>query len=135
MATSASYKDFVLEQLVRCDSEYLGRRFVFSARKLFGEYCVYIADSRESCVDLHLDSPKKVLFLLCDEGVFIKKYESLDAIVRENSEFFTLGYPFDGAREHYIIDIENLALIAQIIQSALPFLPTPKAKPQKSKGK
>lgn len=131
MATSASYKDFVLEQLARCDSEYLGRRFAFSARKLFGEYCVYIVDSRESCVDSHLDSPKKVLFLLCDESVFIKKYESLDAIVRENSEFFTLGYPFDGAREHYIIDIENLTLIAQIIQSALPFLPTPK--PRKSK--
>ena len=136
MATSANYKDFVLEQLARCNSEYLGRGFAFSARKMFGEYCVYIADSRESCVDSHLDSPKKVLFLLCDESVFVKKYESLDEIVRENSDFFTLGYPFDGAREHYIIDIENLALIAQIIQSALPFLPTPKAKkPKKSKGK
>ncbi|MGX3009995.1 transcriptional regulator [Helicobacter sp. 23-1044] len=132
MATSASYKDFVLEQLARCNDKFLENRFAFSAKKMFGEYCVY-ADSSETCVDSHLDSPKKVLFLLCDESVFIKKYESLDAIVRENSEFFTLGYPFDGAREHYIIDIENLTLIAQIIQSALPFLPTPK--PRKSKGK
>ncbi|MGX2983918.1 hypothetical protein ACWIWK_00335 [Helicobacter sp. 23-1048] len=42
MATSANYKDFVLEQLVRCNDEFLGRGFAFSARKLFGEYCVYI---------------------------------------------------------------------------------------------
>ena len=135
MATSANYKDFVLEQLARCNDEFLGRRFVFSARKLFGEYCVYIIDSGESCADSYLDSPKKVLFLLCDESVFIKKYESLDTIVRENSEFITLGYPFDGAREHYIIDIENLALVAQIIQSALPFLPTPKPRKGKKDAK
>ncbi|MGX2972835.1 hypothetical protein [Helicobacter sp. T3_23-1059] len=42
MATSASYKDFVLEQLARCNDEFLGHRFAFSARKLSGIYCVYI---------------------------------------------------------------------------------------------
>ena len=134
MATSANYKDFVLEQLARCNDEFLENKFAFSARKLFGEYCVYIesfgdsrgVDSHESCADSHLDSPKKVLFLLCDESVFVKKLDILGEIVRENSEFITMGYPFDGAKEHYIIDIENLALVAQIIQSALPFLPTPK---------
>ena len=131
MATSSNYKDFVLEQLARCNDEFLDNKFAFSARKMFGEYCVYIVDSRESCADSHLDSSKKVLFLLCDESVFVKKYELLGEIVRENSEFITMGYPFEGAKEHYIIDIENLALVAQIIQSALPFLPTPK--PRKSK--
>ena len=142
MATSEGFKDFVLEQLARCNGEYLERRFAFSARKMFGEYCLYIkknsafsdflsADSRESCVDSCVDSPKKVLFLLCDESLFIKKYESLGAIVRESSDFITLGFPFDGAKEHYIIDIENLSLIAKIIESSLPFLPTPK--PTKAK--
>lgn len=127
MATSENYKDFVLEQLARCNDEYLANRFAFSAKKMFGDFCIYIMDSR----DLHtLDSsdlPKKVLFLLCDESVFIKKYESLDAIVRENSAFFTLGTPYNGAKEHYIIDIENLALVAKIIENILPFFPTPKS--------
>lgn len=102
--------------------------YVFSARKMFGEYCVYVVDSRDS----RTDSGKKVLFLICDENVFIKKFECLDAVAQEYGAYFALGYPFEGAREHYILDIENLELMAQIIKSALPFLPTPK--PRKAKA-
>lgn len=128
MATSVGFKDFVLEQLARCAEEYLEGEYAFSARKMFGEYCVYVVDSRDSRVDLG----KKVLFLLCDENVFIKKFECLDAMAREYGAYFALGFPFDGAREHYILDIENLELMAQIIKSALPFLPTPK--PRKARA-
>lgn len=127
MATSEGFKDFVLECLARCAEEYLEGGYAFSARKMFGEYCVYVADSRDS----HTDSGKKVLFLLCDEIVFIKKFECLEAMAQENSAYFSLGFPFEGAREHYILDIENLELMAQIIKSTLPFLPTPK--PRKAK--
>lgn len=49
-----------------------------------------------------------MLFLLCDEQVFVKKYEVLDEIASEYEGFFALGFPFVGAREHYILDIENL---------------------------
>lgn len=128
MATSEGFKDFVLEQLARCAEEYLEGEYAFSARKMFGEYCVYVVDSRDSRTDLG----KKVLFLLCDEIVFIKKFECLDAVVREYGAYFALGFPYNGAREHYILDIENLELMAQIIKSALPFLPTPK--PRKTKA-
>ena len=44
MATSEGFKDFVLEQLARCAEDYLEGEYAFSARKMFGEYCVYIAD-------------------------------------------------------------------------------------------
>lgn len=128
MATSEGFKDFVLEQLARCAEEYLDGEYAFSARKMFGEYCVYVANSRDSRVDLD----KKVLFLICDENVFIKKFECLDAMAQEYGAYFALGFPFDGAREHYILDIENLELMAQIIKSTLPFLPTPK--PRKTKA-
>lgn len=122
MATSEGFKDFVLEQLAQCAEEYLEGKYDFGARKMFGEYVVYIVDSR----DFGTDSGKKVLFLLCNENVFIKKFECLDAVTREYGAYFALGFPFDGAREHYILDIENLELMAQIIKSAMPFLPTPK---------
>ncbi len=129
MATSESYKDFVLECLGRCAKEYLGGRFAFSARKMFGEYCAYIQE-RNFCGDFGgesiLSGGKKVLFLLCDEQVFIKKYEVLEQIAQDFSAYFSLGFPFSGAKEHYIIDIENLELVAQIIESSLPFLPTTK---------
>ncbi len=122
MATSEGFKDFVLECLVRCAEEYLEGKYDFSARKMFGEYCVYVADLRDS----HIDSDKKVLFLLCDENVFIKKFECLEAMAQENSAYFSLGFPYNGAREHYILDIENAKLVAQVIKATLPFLPTPK---------
>lgn len=128
MATSEGFKDFVLEQLARCAEEYLEGGYAFSARKMFGEYCVYVVDSHNS----RIDSSKKVLFLLCDEIVFIKKFECLDAVAREYGAYFALGFPLEGAREHYILDIENLELMAQIIKSALPFLPTPK--PRKARA-
>ena len=136
MATSAEFKDFVLDKLEQCVREglhkNLGGDFSFSARKMFGEYCVYIKDLRGfgGCVSGE-NGGKKVLFLLCDEQVFIKKYEALEQIAQDFSAYFSLGFPFEGAREHYIIDIENTELLFAIIQSTLPFLPTPK--PKKSK--
>lgn len=124
MASSDAFKDFVLERLEQCARENLNGAFAFSVRKMFGEYCVYISEFRS----LESQNPKKVLFLLCDEQVFIKKYEVLDEIICEYEEFFALGFPFVGAREHYILDIENLELLAKIVQSTLPYLPTPKPK-------
>lgn len=128
MATSEGFKDFVLEQLARCAEEYLERKYAFSARKMFGEYCVYIVDLGDSSAEsrANVSDSKKVLFLLCDEIVFIKKFECLSAVAREYSAYFALGYPFEGAKEHYALDIENLELVAQIIKVTLPFLPTPK---------
>lgn len=124
MASSEAFKDFVLERLEQCAREYLNGAFAFSARKMFGEYCVYISEFG----NLESQRSKKVLFLLCDEQVFIKKYEVLDEITSEYEGFFALGFPFVGAREHYILDIENLELLAKIVQSTLPYLPTPKSK-------
>lgn len=124
MASSEAFKDFVLERLEQCAREYLNGAFAFSVQKMFGEYCVYISEFER----LESQRSKKVLFLLCDEQVFIKKYEVLDEITSEYEGFFTLGFPFVGAREHYILDIENLELLAKIVQSTLPYLPTPKPK-------
>lgn len=124
MASSEAFKDFVLERLEQCAREHLSGAFAFSARKMFGEYCVYISEFG----NLESQRNKKVLFLLCDEQVFIKKYEALDEVASEYEGFFALGFPFVGAREHYILDIENLELLAKIVQSTLPYLPTPKSK-------
>lgn len=124
MASSETFKDFVLGRLEQCAREYLNGAFAFSARKMFGEYCVYISEFGR----LESQRSKKVLFLLCDEQVFVKKYEALGEITSEYEGFFALGYTFEGAREHYILDIENLELLAKIVQSTLPYLPTPKPK-------
>lgn len=96
MASSDAFKDLVLERLEQCAREQNGA-FAFSVQKMFGEYCVYIIEFGI----LESQRSKKVLFLLCDERVFIKKYEVLDEIASEYEGFFALGFPFVGAREHY----------------------------------
>lgn len=123
MATSESFKDFVLECLERANAEFNGE-FTFSARKMFGEYCVYVNDS----------GIQKPLFLLCDEVVFVKKFAQLSEFVAQNAECFDTGYPYDGAKEHYSIDIENTEFLATLLQILVPLCAAPKPK-NKSKIK
>ena len=55
MATSESFKDFVLENL---ESALEDTPYHFSAKKMFGEYCIYVIEG---------ESVPKPIFLLCDE--------------------------------------------------------------------
>ncbi|ETD25992.1 hypothetical protein [Helicobacter canis] len=117
MATSKEYKDYVLEQLQECAaglSEGSNGRlesYTFSARKMFGEYCVYIQDSTS------MQKPK-ALFLLCDECVFLKQYVCLDSLL----EHCQKGKPYPGAKEWWIIDIDSKELLQEIITNLAPIL-------------
>lgn len=121
MATSESFKDFVLECLERANAEF-GGKFTFSARKMFGEYCVYVNDGVQ-----------KPIFLLCDEVVFVKKFAPLGEFVAQNAACFDVGYPYEGAKEHYSIDIENTEFLATLLQILIPLCPTPKGKSKKKR--
>ena len=123
MATSAEFKDFVLDCLERARSEKrLNVRF--ETRKMFGEYCVYAYDT----------GVKKVLFLLCDELIFVKKFEALAEFASQNAGYFDTGFPFEGAREYYILDIENTEFLGEFLQILLPLLPEVKPKKRKRTG-
>ena len=69
-------------------------------RKMFGEYMVYINDNT----------------------VFVKKVPEL-ATVMANA---AVGCPYEGAKEHYILDIDDTALTAQVIAILEPITPVPK---------
>lgn len=122
MATSESFKDFVLENLERANAEF-SLNFTFSARKMFGEYCIYVNDK----------GVLKPLCLLCDESVFVKKLAELAEFVAQNAERFETGYPYDGAKEHFIIDTENAEFLGALLEILVPLLPTPKPKKPKNK--
>lgn len=117
MATSEGFKDFVLECLQRANVEFNGK-FTFSARKMFGEYCIYVNDK----------GINKTLFLVCDEVVFVKKFAQLGEFVAQNDECFSTGYPYDGAKEHYSIDIENTEFLSALLQILVPLCAAPKPK-------
>lgn len=102
MATSKDYIEFVLEQVKDFGD--------VTTRKMFGEYMVYFSS--------------KPILLVCDNTEFIKILPDTSKIM-ENAE---RGFPYDGAKEHYILDIENRELLEKIIPVLIEITPLPKRK-------
>lgn len=120
MATSEGFKDFVLEHLEHTNAEF-GGTFTFSARKMFGEYCIYVNDS----------GVQKTLFLVCDEEIFVKKFAELSEFALQNEAHCSVGYPYEGAKEHYKVDIENTEFLSKLLQILVPLCPASKPKKHK----
>ena len=85
MSTSQEYINFVLEQLDGIDG--------VSYKKMFGEYMVYVGE--------------KPILLVCDNCVMVKKLPELDELMKDAPE----DYPYEGAKAHYVLDIENRKLM------------------------
>ena len=108
MATSLEYMGFVCEQMLGLgDVRY---------RKMFGEYMVYLND--------------KPILLICNNTAFIKMRDE----IAEHMQEAQTGIPYKGAKEHYIIDVEDkemLATIMGILEKITP-VPKPRKKPEKA---
>ncbi len=97
MATSEEYITFVMEQLQDIDG--------VTCRKMFGEYMVYIHE--------------KPVLLVCDNTVMVKKLPELLPLLQDAPE----GVPYEGAGPHYILDIEDPALVREVLAVAEKFTP------------
>lgn len=107
MATSIDYMEFVCEQLKSTGE--------VRYKKMFGEYMAYINN--------------KPIFLVCDNTVYIKKLDEIKDLMADAPT----GVPYQGSKEHYILDIENTELVravAAILESITP-LPKPRKKAKK----
>jgi len=105
MASSKEFAEFVMEQAAGTG--------VVTSRKMFGEYMVYIDG--------------KPILLVCDNIVYVK---ILDCVADELSNAET-GTPYDGAKPHYILDIENRELVRKVIELLKPVIPLPKSAKKK----
>lgn len=105
MATTASYLAFVLEQLPPL--------WDVRSRKMFGEYMVYLNE--------------KPVLLVCDNTVFVKKLPVLDDLMRDT----LCGCPYKGAKEHYVLDVEDHELTEQVLRAAEAATPLPKPRKKK----
>ena len=81
MATTTEFIEFVFDQI---DNRW-NKRY----RKMFGEYMVYVND--------------KPILLVCDNTVYAKKLDCIKPFMKEE----VCGFPYNGAKEHYIVDIED----------------------------
>jgi len=107
MATTQDFIEYVCEQIS-------GTGFV-RYRKMFGEYMVYINE--------------KPILLVCDNTVYVKE---LDCI-REQMKDAERGFPYSGAKEHYILDIDYAEYSREIVRILEPVTPIPKPKKKKTK--
>lgn len=100
MATDIDYIEFVCEQ-ARGTHE-------IRYKKMFGEYMVYAND--------------KPVLLVCDNTVYVKKLDALAALLA-NAE---CAIPYEGTKEHYILDVENRELLQEVIDVLERVTPLPK---------
>lgn len=107
MATSIQYIEFVCDQI----RDVGAIRF----KKMFGEYMVYVND--------------KPVLLICDNTVFVKKLDE----IKEQMQDAEVGYPYNGAKEHYILDVENVELSKNVINILEVITPVPKPRKKRTK--
>lgn len=102
MATSVEFIEYLCEQI--------HGNYAVRYRKMFGEYMVYVND--------------KPVLLVCDNTVYVKKVSELSDLMQDAD----CGIPYDGSKEHYILDIDNSELVENVIQVLEIITPLPKKK-------
>jgi len=105
MASSVDFIDYLLEQL-----NDLGE---VSSKKMFGEYMIYVN--------------LKPVILVCDNLAYVKKWECLEILCTNND----IGFPYHGAKEHYILDIDDKENLIKIIAEVEKVSKIPKKKKKK----
>lgn len=102
MACTTAYIDFVSSQLNGVG--------IIRSKKMFGDWLIYIDE--------------KPVILACDNICYVKKLP----VIAELMTGADTGLPYDGAKEHYILDIEHRDKAIEIIETLLPAIPYPKKK-------
>ncbi len=106
MATTVEYIEFVCEQLSGVGE--------LRYKKMFGEYMVYVND--------------KPVLTVCDNTVFVKKLECIE----EKMQGAEVGFPYKGAKEHYILDIDDSKWCKEIVTILEKVIPVPKPRKKKT---
>ncbi len=89
MATSIEFINYVCEQLNGIGN--------ITYKKMFGEYMVYLNN--------------KPVIIVCDNTAFVRQFDCIKKYMKEAS----VGFPYKGAKEHYILDIDNSDFSKKII--------------------
>jgi TfoX/Sxy family transcriptional regulator of competence genes len=104
MSTTQETADFI------CEQSGLAQRI--SARKMFGEFALYVDG--------------KVVALICDNSLFVKPTDAGRAILGSTVD----RPPYEGAKPHFCVtdQIEDRELLHQLLLATADALPRPKPK-------
>ena len=104
MGSQASFVEFILDQLSRCED--------VVAKKMFGEYALYMSG--------------KMFALICDDQLFIKPTAVGQQLLTQLSATITQAQPYPQAKPWYLIDSDlledrdGLTTLARATADALP---------------
>lgn len=105
MSSSPDFVAYICEQL-----KGLGD---VRSRKMFGEYMVYLND--------------KPVIIICDDRAMVKVLPCLEELLGENPK----EPPYEGAKEHYVLDPDDTETLRRAAQLAEAVTPLPKKKKPK----
>ena len=105
MATTIEYIEYICEQI-----KGIGE---IRYKKMFGEFMVYVNE--------------KPVITVCNNTAFVKKLDSIQEMM-QNAE---TGFPYKGAKEHYILDVDESDFCQKVKKKKKKVTPLPK--PRKSK--
>ena len=80
------------------------------SRKMMGDYVIYL---NEKCV-----------ITACDNIAFVKKLPCIADLMADAE----CGYPYDGAKEAYILDSTDTLKVLKVVETIWEVLPFPKSK-------
>ena len=100
MASSIEFVNYVMDQ-IRGAGE-------MRARKMFGEFMIYVNE--------------KPIVLVCDNTAFVKILPETQALLKD------IGLPYEGAKPHFILNIDDSAQSTEIISILERITPLPKPK-------
>ena len=99
MATTKDFIEYVIEQI---DGTWNP-----GYKKMFGEYMIYVN--------------RKPILLVCDNTVYVKELEC----IKDLSSEWAKGFPYPGAKEHYIVDIDDKEFLHSLIRELEKVIPVP----------
>lgn len=100
MATTKDYIEYVCEQISGVGE--------VRYKKMFGEYMVYVND--------------KPVIIVCDNIAYVKELDNIRELMKDASK----GFPYNGAKEHYILDIDNIEFSKSVILEVEKVIKVPK---------
>ena len=109
MASNIEFIEFISSQL-----EGLG---YVSYRKMFGDYIIYLDE--------------KPIILVCDNIAYIKRLPELSDLMSDAES----GIPYEGAKEHYILDVDHKTVLQEAVKKLWKFLPYPSQKQSSNTSK
>ena len=105
MATTNEYIEYVCEQI-----KGIGE---IRYKKMFGEFMVYVND--------------KPVIIVCNKVPFVKKLDCIEEMMKDAET----GFPYNGAKEHYVLDIDNMEFCKSVVIEIEKVTPIPKPKKKK----